>query len=57
MECVRKLCDAIDTDYDDKISEEELRVYIAKNDLPFEADIPSRLFNEAIQGRGFVNEK
>ena len=48
MECVRKLCDAIDTDYDDKISEEEIRVYIAKNDLPFEADIPSRLFNEAI---------
>ena len=48
IECVRKLCDAVDTDYDDKISEEELRVYIAKHDLPFETDIPSKLFNEAI---------
>ena len=57
MECVRKLCDAVDTNYDDKISEEELRAYIIKNDLPFEADIPSKLFNEAIEGRGFVNEK
>jgi hypothetical protein len=34
-----------------------LRVYIAKHDLPFEADIPTKLFNEAILGRGYVNEK
>ena len=57
IECVRKLCDAVDTDFDDKVSEQELREYIKKHDLPFEADVPSRLFNEAIQGRGYVNEK
>ena len=57
IECVRKLCDAVDTDFDDKVSEQELREYIKKHDLPFEEDVPSRLFNEAIQGRGYVNEK
>ena len=57
MECVRRLCDAIDLDYDDKISVEELRTYIVKHELPFEDDIPQKLFDEAITGRGFVTEK
>ena len=57
MECVRRLCDAVDTNYDDRISEEELRAYIVKHELPFEDDIPTKLFNEAITGRGFSTEK
>ena len=40
MECVRRLCDAIDLDYDDKISVEEIRTYVTKHELPFEEDIP-----------------
>ena len=28
MECIRKLCDAIDTDFDDRITVDELREYI-----------------------------
>ena len=57
MECVRRLCDAVDTDFDDRISEEELRAYIVKKELPFEDDIPTKLFNEAITGRGFATER
>lgn len=57
MECIRKMCDAIDTDYDDRIGEEELRAYILKHELPFEDDIPSKLYNEALTGRGYATEK
>ena len=57
MECIRKLCDAMDTDFDDRISEEELQAYIEKKQLPFEEGIASQLFNEALTGRGFATEK
>ena len=55
MECVRKLCDAIDRDYDDRISCEEIRLYIEEKELPFEDDIAERMFEEAAQGRGYIN--
>ena len=56
MECVRKLCDAIDEDFDDRISVEELRAYIKAKQLPFEDSIPDQMYMEAIQGRGVINE-
>ena len=34
-----------------------MREYIIKHELPFEDDIPSKLFNEALTGRGYVTEK
>ena len=57
MECVRRLCDAVDTDFDDRVSEQELAAYIEKHQLPFEADVPSKLYNEALTGRGWATEK
>ena len=57
MECIRKLCDAMDTDYDDRISEQELQDYIEKKQLPFEEGIATQIFNEALTGRGFATEK
>jgi Ca2+-binding EF-hand superfamily protein len=56
MECIRKLCDAIDTDFDDRITVEELRAYIQLKELPFEDSIPEQMFEEAISGRGYINE-
>ena len=56
MECVRKLCDAIDKDYDDRITLEELRDYIVTKELPIEEDVIQKMFEDAIRGRGYVNE-
>ena len=57
MECVRKLCDAIDKDFDDRVSLEELREYIQAKQLPFNDSIPDEMYMDAIRGRGYINEE
>ena len=39
MDCVRKLCDAIDTDFDDRIALVEIREYINLKELPIADEI------------------
>ena len=57
MECIRQLCDAIDEDFDDRISLEEISDYIREKQLPFDDNIAEEMFMDAIQGRGYINEK
>lgn len=56
MECIRKLCDTVDRDFDDRISLQELKDYIAKKELPFEDGVSELMFEDAIKGRGYINE-
>ena len=56
MECIRNLCDNIDQDFDDRITQEELQSYIKRKELPIEDSVVVEMFAEAIKGRGFVNE-
>lgn len=56
MECVRKLCDLIDKDFDDRISCDELIEFVATRQLPIEESVVVEMFNDAIKGRGFVSE-
>ena len=57
MECIRKLCDAIDTTYDDRIDLWEIHSYVKKKDLPISEKEIDALFEDAIQGRGVITEK
>ena len=56
MECIRKLCDTVDRDFDDRISIQELKTYIEKKELPFEEGVAEAMFEDAIKGRGYINE-
>lgn len=57
IECVRKLCDAMDTDFDDRVSLQELKDYVALKELPFEVGVEEKMFEDAIRGRGYINEE
>jgi hypothetical protein len=57
MECVRRLTEAVDLDYDDRCSLDELRTYIGLKELPIEDSVICEMFEEAISGRGFITEK
>lgn len=57
MECVRKLCDRIDRDFDDRLTHDELLEYVREKELPIEEETVQKMFDEAIKGRGFVNER
>ena len=57
MECVRKLCDRIDRDFDDRLTHDELLEYVREKELPIEEEKVQKMFDEAIKGRGFVNER
>lgn len=56
MECVRKLCDHIDTDFDDRVTLEELVDYVKRRELPITEETVNFMYDDAIKGRGFVNE-
>jgi len=56
MECIRNLCDRIDTDYDDRITLEEILDYIHEKELPIADEVAMEMVADAIKGRGFVNE-
>ena len=56
MDCIRKLCDTMDTTYDQRVSLAELKKFVLENNqkLPFEEGIVEKMFEEAASGRGFV---
>lgn len=57
MECIRKLCDHLDDDFDDRVTLEELESYVRRKELPIEPDVVVAMFYDAIKGRGYVNER
>jgi len=56
MDCIRKLCDHIDQDFDDKITLDELAGYVKTKELPIEESVVDAMYADAIKGRGFVSE-
>ena len=56
MECVRNLCDAIDKDYDDRISTQDILDYIKLKELPISDDVVIEMVTDAVKGRGVINE-
>ena len=54
---VKKLFKAIDLDYDDRLSAEEIGSYCKKMFLPFTQDEVRMIFEEATSGRGIIHEK
>ena len=56
MECVRKLCEEIDTDFDDRLDLEEIQSYVQLKQLPIDESTVTKMFEDAILGRGFVND-
>ena len=56
MDCIRKLCDHIDEDFDDKITLEELVGYVKRKELPIEESVVDAMYADAVKGRGYVNE-
>lgn len=55
-ECIIKLSDAMDDTMDDRISAEEIQEYVDKLQLPFEPGVCEKMFADAIEGRGYINE-
>ena len=51
---VKKLFKAIDLDYDDRLSAEEIGSYCKKMFLPFTQDEVRMIFEEATSGRGII---
>jgi hypothetical protein len=47
----------MDTDFDDRVGIQELKDYIRMKELPFEEGVEDRMFEDAIKGRGFINEE
>lgn len=56
MECIIRLSDAMDDSMDDRISVEEIIEFVEKRELPFEEGVCYKMFDDAIEGRGFINE-
>ena len=42
---------------DDRISSKEIKDYVKKLELPFEEGVCEKMFADAIEGRGYINEK
>ena len=57
IDCVRKLCDAIDQDCSDLVQLKHLKKYVEKCELPFDEGIVEKMFEEASQGRGQISEE
>ncbi len=59
MDCVRRLCDAMDTTFNEKIELEEMKLYVSKHraQLPFSDEVLQLMFTDAASGRGFVSEE
>lgn len=58
LDCVRKLCDVIDTTFNERIELWELEKYQEANKvkLPFEEGIINEMFKEAASGRGYISD-
>ena len=57
IDCVRKLCDAIDQDCSELVQLKHLKKYVEKCELPFDEGIVEKMFDEASQGRGQISEE
>jgi hypothetical protein len=59
MDCIRKLCDAMDSTFDERVSLAELKKFVLENSekLPFEDGVVEKMFEEAASGRGFVTHE
>jgi hypothetical protein len=51
------LCDAIDLSFDDRISLEEIHIYVNQKNLPISEKEINDMFNDAVAGRGVTTEK
>ena len=51
MECILKMCDAIDESFDDRISAAEIKKYVKKKQLPIKDFEIDGMFEEATSGR------
>ena len=58
MDCIRKLCDAMDTSCNEVIELSELRRYCEehKTRLPIGDEVIEQMFREAASGRGYLSE-
>lgn len=56
MECIRRLADAIDSSFDERLQIEELFKYVEKHQIPFEEGVVEAMYNDATSGRGYVCE-
>ena len=57
MDCIRKLCDHIDEDFDDRITVVEIQKYVKTKQLPISDERVQEMFDDCIKGRGYINEK
>ncbi len=57
IDCIRRLADAVDTTFDERCSLQELKNYVKLKQLPFEEGAVDRMFEDAIQGRGYITEQ
>lgn len=57
IECIRRLADAIDSSFDERLQIEELYKFVEKHQIPFEEGAVAAMFKEAATGRGFVSEE
>ena len=48
--------DHANTDFDDRITQEEIIDFIHRKELPIEDSVVDEMFKDAVKGRGFVNE-
>ena len=46
----------MDDSMDDRISVDEIQEYVDKLHLPFEEGVCEKMFMDAIEGRGYINE-
>lgn len=57
LDCIRKLADAMDRSYDERVDLQELKTYIEAKKLPFKEGTAEAMFKEASSGRGFITNK
>ena len=59
MDCIRKLCDAMDTTFNEKIELREMKLFVQKNRaaLPISDEVLQEMFKDAASGRGFVSKE
>jgi hypothetical protein len=57
MECIRRLADAVDSSFDERLQIEELYKFVEARQIPFEEGAVAAMFKEAGTGRGFVSEE
>lgn len=59
MDCIRKLCDAIDTTFNERIELWEIQQFVElhRKRLPFEDGVIEKMYEDATSGRGYLSEQ